>query len=65
MLGRSSEGMMPRGVLWCSRPCEKTQALSQPSGTEFTMKIFCLKLAFEHVLLTHHLPEIAFFPKVF
>lgn len=40
---------------------KKAQAL----GTEFTMKIFCLKLTFKNTLLTHYLPEIVFVLKGF
>lgn len=65
MLGRSSEGVMPRRFPWSSGPPEKTQALPQPLGTEFAIKIFCLKLAFEHILLPHYLPQAVFFLKVF
>lgn len=50
-LGRSSEGTMPGGVLWSSGPHEEIKALPRlPLGTEFTMKIFCLTLGFEHAL---------------
>lgn len=57
---------MPVGVLWSSGPREKIQALPRlPLGTEFTMKIFCLTLVFEHALSTHHLPELVFLLKDF
>lgn len=63
-LGTALRDRCSGGVLWPSGPPEKIQALPRlTSGTEFTMKIFCLTLVFEHALSTHHLLQLVFFLK--
>lgn len=63
--GQKFWGSHAHGASVVFRTPEKTQSLPQPLGTEFTIKIFCLKLAFEHILLPHYFPEAVFFLKDF